>query len=488
MSTPIHTRTAAGLAAAVASGELTAQEAVEAHLERIAEADPAVNAVTTPLADRARAEAAQVDRRRAAGERLGPLAGVPFTVKENVHVAGTATTFGVPRLRDLVAREDAPPVRRLRAAGAVCVGRTNLPDMTLGGVHTRSTLYGDTVNPWDPGRTPGGTSGGDAVAVATGMAPLGLGNDSGGSVRVPAAFCGVAGLKPGYGRIASDHRVGGREPTLAAQMFPVDGPIARSVGDLRLALSVLAGPDAGDPRALPVPLEGPPLPGPVRVGVAAEPFGPGTTDPAAHAAVAAAAEALQDAGYAVQDAVPPQQDEALEAYARLTTAEFALARPQIEELMGEEARRHIAYSSDRNPPPDLAGYVQAAADRLGAQRAWARFQEEVPLLLGPVFTGPVPAPGEELVDPGAHERVTRGLGLCAVTTCVGVPAVAVPVGTAGGLPRSVQVIGPMHREDLCLEAAEAIERRFGALAPVDPRGIRHTRTAAPPWSGTTGPA
>lgn len=252
MPTPIHTRTAAELAAAVASGDLTAQEAVEAHLERIAAVNPAVNAVTAPLADRARAEAAQVDRRRAAGEPLGPLAGVPFTVKENIHVAGTATTFGVPRLRDLVAREDAPPVRRLRAAGAVCVGRTNLPDMTLGGLHTSSTLYGDTVNPWDPARTPGGTSGGDAVAVATGLAALGLGNDSGGSVRVPAAFCGVAGLKPGYGRIASDHRVGGREPTLSSQLLPVDGPMARSVADLRLALSVLAGADPGDPRAVPV--------------------------------------------------------------------------------------------------------------------------------------------------------------------------------------------------------------------------------------------
>ncbi|WP_017623494.1 amidase [Nocardiopsis chromatogenes] len=470
MPTPIHTRTAAELAAAVASGDLTAQEAVEAHLERIAAVNPAVNAVTTPLTDRARAEAAQVDRRRAAGEPLGPLAGVPFTVKENIHVAGTATTFGVPRLRDLVAREDAPPVRRLRAAGAVCVGRTNLPDMTLGGLHTSSTLYGDTVNPWDPARTPGGTSGGDAVAVATGLAALGLGNDSGGSVRVPAAFCGVAGLKPGYGRIASDHRVGGREPTLSSQLLPVDGPMARSVADLRLALSVLAGPDPGDPRALPVPLEGEPPRGPVRVGVAAEPFGPGTADPAAKEAVAAAAAALQEAGYAVEDAAPPRLDEALEGYGRLAMTEFALAWPQLQELMGERARRHIGYTSERNPPSDLAGYVQATADRLGAQRAWARFQEEVPLLLGPVFTGPVPAPGEELEGPEAHERVTRGLGLCAVTSYVGVPAVAVPVGTVDGLPRSVQVIGPMHREDLCLEAAEAIERRFGPLAPIDPRG------------------
>ncbi|WP_017557505.1 amidase [Nocardiopsis baichengensis] len=469
MPDPIHTLGAAGIAAAVAAGDIGAREAVEAHLERIAAVNPAVNAVTTPLAERARGEAEELDRRRARGGPAGPLAGVPFTVKENIHVAGTATTFGVPRMRGLLPREDAPPVRRLRAAGAVCVGRTNLPDMTLGGVHTSSTLYGDTANPWDPARTPGGSSGGDGAAVATGMAPLGLGNDSGGSVRVPAAFCGVAGLKPGYGRIASDHRIAGREPTLASQLFPVDGPIARNTADLRLALSVLAGPDPGDPRAVPAPLQGPRPRGPVRVGVVADALGSGV-DPGVRAAVREAADALQEAGYAVEEAVPPRLSEALDGYGRLVMTEFALGWPHLKELIREEARPYIERSMEKNPPADLPGYVQLAADRLGVQREWARFQQEVPLLLGPVFTGPIPSPGEELQSAEAHERVSGALGLCAATTYVGVPAVAVPAGMADGLPRSVQVIGPMHREDLCLDAAEAIERSFGTPTPIDPRG------------------
>ncbi|MGG8409374.1 amidase, partial [Streptomyces sp. 12297] len=240
-------------AAAVRGGEVSAAELVDAHLLRIAEVNPRLNAVTQLLAERAREDAARTDRRRAAGEELGPLAGVPFTVKESTAVEGVPTTFGSPRFRDLVAPADALPVARLRAAGAVPVGHTNMPTLILAGMHTRSELFGDTVNPWDPGRTPGGTSGGDAVAVATGMAALGLGNDSGGSVRIPAQFCGVAALKPTAGRFPADQRVlGPDDPGPASQLLVTDGPLARRVADLRAAYEVLAGTDPRDPRAVPV--------------------------------------------------------------------------------------------------------------------------------------------------------------------------------------------------------------------------------------------
>lgn len=184
---------AAAQAEAVRSAEVSAVELVDSHLDRIAEVNPQVNAVTQLLAERAREAAAQTDRQRAAGEALGPLAGVPFTVKESTAIEGVPTTFGTERFRDLVASADAPPVARLRAAGAIPIGHSNISTLILAGMHTRSELFGDTANPWDSSRTPGGSSGGDAVAVATGMAALGLGNDSGGSVRIPAQFCGVAG-------------------------------------------------------------------------------------------------------------------------------------------------------------------------------------------------------------------------------------------------------------------------------------------------------
>ncbi|MEV5597919.1 amidase [Streptomyces sp. NPDC052496] len=458
-------------AAAVRSGEVTAVEVVEHHLERIAEINPAVNAVTQLLADRARADAAAVDRRRAAGEDPGPLAGVPFTVKETTAIEGVPTTYGAERFRHNVARSDAPPVARLRAAGAVPIGHSNMPTLVLAGIHTRSELYGDTANPWAPGVTPGGTSGGDGAAVAGGMAAIGLGNDSGGSVRIPASFCGVAGLKPTYGRFPADHRLGAEDPGLATQVLVVDGPLARTVGDLRLAYEALAGTDPRDPRAVPAPLYGAQVPRPVKVAVVGDPGGKGV-HPSVRKAVEDAADALRDAGYELCE-VPdvPCLDEALEVYGRMTLAEFAPTWPVVRTLLGKEGHRYIEMSMGARDdvPVDVPEYLRLTGARLGIQRAWAAFLDTYPLVLAPVFTEPPFAPGLEVRDQESHARVQRAMRLCTATSLVGVPAVAVPTGVTQGLPYGVQLIGRAYREDLCLEAAEAVERRLGVITPIDPR-------------------
>ncbi|GAB2789741.1 amidase [Streptomyces daliensis] len=456
---------ATALAAAVREGRVTAAEVMESHLARIAEVNPRVNAVTQPLAAPAREEAAALDARRAAGEALGPLAGVPFTVKETTGIEGVPTTFGAVRFKDHVAREDAPGVARLRAAGAVPVGHTNMPTLILAGVHTRSELYGDTLNPWDARVTPGGTSGGDAAAVASGMAPLGLGNDSGGSVRLPAVFCGATGLKPTTGRIPADHRIGPDDPPFASQTLVVDGPLARTVGDLRAAFEALAGPgaDPRDPRAVPVPTRLAPLAWPPRVGVLADPGGMGV-HPDVRAAVDAAAGALSDAGYAVEEVADvPRLEETLDAYGRLVMTEFSGTWPVVRTLLGEEGHRYIELGMARTRPVELAEYLRLVGLRLNIQRDWARFQEEYPLLLAPVFTEPPMEPGLESRDEEGHRRVTTALRLCAATSFVGVPAVALPGGVFGGLPQGVQVIGRNFREDLCLDAAAEIERRVGRV-------------------------
>ncbi|MFD0279306.1 amidase [Kitasatospora sp. NPDC127111] len=460
---------AAAQAKAVRDGEVRAVEVVESHLERIAEVNPEVNAVTQLLADRAREAARLTDRRRAAGEELGPLAGVPFTVKESTAIEGVPTTFGTPRFRDLVAPADAPPVARLRAAGAIPIGHSNMPTLILAGMHTRSELFGDTVNPWDRARTPGGTSGGDAVAVATGMAALGLGNDSGGSVRIPAQFCGVAGLKPTTGRFPADHRIlGPDDPGPASQLLVTDGPFARSVADLRLAYEVLAGTDPRDPRAVPVPLYGEPLPRPVKVAVVADPGGHGV-HPTVRAAVATAAEALRDAGYDVRE-VPdvPRLDEALDAYHRITVTEFAPNWPVVRTLLGEGGDRYIEMTMQRTPPATADEFMKLMGTWMNIRRSWAEFLDEYPLLLGPSFTEPPVEPGLESRDRAGRDRVGSAMRLCSVTSFVGVPGVAVPTGTADGLPSGVQIVGRAFREDLCLAAAGAIEDRLGVLTPVDP--------------------
>ncbi|MFG3225531.1 amidase [Kitasatospora sp. NPDC048194] len=462
---------ATAIAAAVRAGELSALEVVDGHLARIAEVNPHANAVTQLLADRARAAARDLDRRRAAGEALGPLAGVPFTVKECTRIEGVPTTFGTPRFRGLTAPADAVPVARLRAAGAVPIGHSNMPTLVLAGMHTRSELYGDTRNPWDPTRTPGGTSGGDAVAVATGMAALGLGNDSGGSVRIPAAFCGVAALKPTTGRFAADQRaLGPDDPGPASQLLVTDGPLARTVADLRLAYETLAGPDPRDPRAVPAPLYGDPLDGPLTVAVVADPGGHGV-HPTVRRVVEAAAEALHEAGYDVRE-VPdvPRLDEALDAYHRLAVTEFAPTWPAVRQLLGEGGDRYIELTMRSAPPADAAGLIALMGTWMNIRRSWTEFLDRYPLLLGPVFTEPPVEPGLESRDQAGRDRVASAMRLCSVTSFVGVPAVAVPTGPAeDGLPTGVQLVGRPFREDLCLAAAQHLEDRLGTLTPIDPR-------------------
>ncbi|WP_030060969.1 MULTISPECIES: amidase [Streptomyces] len=468
---PLWSKPATELAAAVRNGDASALDVVDSHLARIAEVNPHLNAVTQLLADRARAAARDTDRRRAAGEELGPLAGVPFTVKECTPIEGVATTFGTPRFRDHVAPADAVPVARLRAAGAIPIGHSNMPTLILAGMHTRSELYGDTRNPWDAARTPGGSSGGDGVAVAAGLAPLGLGNDSGGSARIPAAFCGVAALKPTTGRFPADQRLlGPDDPGPASQVLVTDGPLARTVADLRLAYETLAGTDPRDPRAVPVPLYGEPLDGPPKVAVVADPGGLGV-HPTVHQAVARAADALRDAGYDVRE-VPdvPRLGEALDTYHRLTGTEFAPSWPAVRQLLGAGGDRFIELTMRSAPPVDAAGLIRLQSTWMNIRRSWTEFLHEYPLLLGPVFTEPPVEPGLESRDQAGRDRVASAMRLCSVTTFVGVPAVAVPTGLAeDGLPTGVQIVGRAFREDLCLAAAQAVEDRLGVLTPVDPR-------------------
>ncbi|OMI36261.1 amidase [Streptomyces sparsogenes] len=483
---PWWARTAREQAAAVREGRVTAAEVAESHLERIAEVNPVVNAVTQLLADQAREAAAGLDRRRERGEDLPPLAGVCFTVKESIAVRGVPTTHGATRFKDAVAAADAPPVARLRAAGAIPVGHSNMPTLTLAGMHSRSQLFGDTLNPWDPGRTPGGSSGGDGAAVACGMAGLGLGNDAGGSVRIPAAFCGTAALKPTYGRFPADHRIGPEDPPLGAQLCVVDGPLARTVADLWPAFEALAGADPADPRAVPVPPRGAPVARPVRVAVVADPGGSGV-HPTVRRAVERAADALADAGYAVEEVADvPRLGEALEVYDSLLMTEFSLSWPAVRTLLGTEGRRYIEMHLPKTRMVDLPGYIGLTGVLLNLRRAWAEFLDRYPLVLGPVFTEPPVEPGVESRDKAGNARVRAAMRLCSATSLVGVPAVAVPTGLADGLPTGVQLIGRAYREDLCLDAAAAVEERLGVLTPITPvMPVTPTVPATPTAPGGT---
>jgi amidase len=454
------------LAGMIASGEVTSAEVIDAHLARIEEVNPDLNAVTVTLADEARVAAAAVDRAVADGAQLGPLAGVPFTVKENIDVAGSATTWGVAALAEQIASADAPMIARLREAGAIPLARTNLPDFAFRW-HTESGRAGHTRNPWDPARTPGGSSGGEAVALATGMTPLGFGNDFGGSLRVPSQMCGTAALRPSRGRVAEGAVTEPAVHPISIQMTMSAGPMARRVADLRLALSIISAPDARDPRWVPAPIRGPAVEGPIRVAVVRDPLGAGI-DPHVRAGVDRAADWLADAGYEIVDAEPPQIAEATAAWVEAMYADVGTIWPGMAPIAGTGVLEFIdaCLSQGVFKPVDQAAQLGAwvAVYQLGA--AWGQFLEDHPVVLSPVCCERPWLVGEDITRVG---EIAVAMRMVVPVNILGLPSCAVPVGAEQGLPQGVQLIGARFREDLLLDAAQAIEDRAPVLTPIQPR-------------------
>ena len=462
---------ATDLAQRIASRQISSAEAVDANLARINAVNPALNAVVQVLADEARASAVLADKKLAAGELAGPLHGVPFTVKENIDMAGLPTTWGVPALAKAVVPADAPVVERMRAAGGIPIGRTNLPDMALR-VHTVSSLHGLTRNPWHPGRTAGGSSGGEAAALASGMSPIGLGNDIGGSLRNPANACGIASIRPSAGRIPDAGYVPAEDRLLAVQLMQVQGPMARRVADVRLGLRVLMGAHPRDPWSIEAPFEGPPLARPIRVAVLAEPPG-GGIDPKVAAVVRRAGQALADAGFAVEEACPPRYEDAVSCWTRLILGDFGSVLGMLTPMMSAEATTFLNNFNEGVPPiADVAAWSQLMIERDGIARAWSTFMADRPLLLSPTWTQLPFEHGFDSATPAGTAATKELMRPVVPANLLGLPSACVPAGRdeATGLPIGVLITGRRLREDLCLEAAEAIEARLGLATPIDPVG------------------
>jgi amidase len=462
-------RSATELAELIRSRQASSVEVVEAHLRRIEAVNPSINAVVLVMGEQALETAAAADRAVAAGAELPRLHGVPFTVKEIIDVLGTPTTQGLRALADAYPARDAPAVERLRAAGAIPVGRTNMPSGAIRW-HCESELWGATLNPWDRSRTPGASSAGEAAAISTGMSPLGLGSDGLGSLRHPAQCCGVAALKPTLGRIPMASSIGSQAlTTIGVQLTSVTGPLARRVADLRVAFEIMAGPTWRDPWTVPVALRGPKVDQPARVALVVDPSGRGTA-PQVQAGVRKGADALADAGYVVEEVEPPGIDEAAHALlVMLSTPGTRIGYEQIlRPLAPARTLRFMTDFFEAAGNPDAGAAELAFMTRHALLRQWEEFQQEYPLIIGPVATD-VPALAGTDLDDGQVAETIRSMRLTMAVNALGVPAVALPVGVADGLPQAVQVIGPRYREDLCLDAAAAIEDRLGIVTPIDPR-------------------
>jgi amidase len=300
------------------------------------------------------------------------------------------------------------------------------------------------------------------------MSPLGLGNDIGGSLRNPAYCCGIASLKPTSHRLPTADDTSPQEPLLVSQLMAVDGPMARRVADVRAAFRVLAGAHPRDPFSVPAPLDGPPLPTPIRVALVPEPPG-GSTTAAVSASVRTAGDALADAGYDVVEATPPLVEEAIATWSRWIISEIGQLKPMMREIMSAGAIRFLDWAEGSVGTVDYAGSVQLMMKRHEIARAWSTFLEAHPVIVGPVWTGP---PFDAGWDAESEANAIATLELIRFVTpmnLLGLPAACVPTGMADGLPTGVQVVGRWFREDVCLDAAEAIEQRVGSITPVDPR-------------------
>ncbi len=482
--------TAAEIAAGVAAGKLCALQVTEACLARIAAHDGRVGSFLRVDAEGARRRAAEIDRRVAAGEKVGPLAGVPVALKDNLCQRGEPTTCASRALENFRPPYSATVVERLEAAGAVCLGKCNLDEFAMGST-TENSALGRTRNPWDLERVPGGSSGGSGAAVGAGFAPLALGSDTGGSIRVPAAFCGCAGFKPTYGAVS---RWG-----LVAYGSSLDqiGPLARTCGDLALALNVIAGPDPRDSTCSDRPA--PDFSAAVSRGVAGlkiglpkEYYGVAGLAPEVREKTLAAVDGLRAAGAEVREISLPRLEYAIPTYYIIATAEASsnLARydgvhyghrtaaadnvidlfsRSRRESFGPEVKRRILLGTYVLS----AGYYDAYYLRALRVRSliacdFARAFAEVDVIAGPVAPATAFRVGEKTADPlqmYLADIYTISANLAAL------PAMSVPCGAdAAGLPVGLQLIADRFRDDRLLQAAAVVEQNSGwtnRCAPLD---------------------
>jgi amidase len=463
--------TARAMAAAVAAREVSARELLDLHLGRIAMVNPDVNAIVSLDEERARERAAEADEQTARGETLGPLGplhGLPHAFKDTHEVAGWRTTFGSPLRAEYVPKRDELIVERIRAAGVVTIGKTNVPEWAAGS-HTFNPVFGTTRNPYDLSRSAGGSSGGAAAALASGMVPLADGSDMGGSLRNPASFNNVVGLRPSVGRVPS------WPTTNAWDLTSVGGPMARNVDDLALLLSVIAGPSTRAPMSLEAPgaTFSAPLQGDlagVRVALSVDLGGAFAVDNAVAAVVRDQAAVFEGAGATVEDAHPVLHS----ADAAFRTLRAWVFQHRFRTLLAkrpdgfkQSLRDNITAGADLTGEDIARAYQQLTSiqDRMRA------FFETYDVLALPVSqVPPFSAEAEYPADINGQPQATyldwmRSAYLITVTGC---PAISVPAGfTSEGWPVGLQLVGPVRGERRLLEIAHAYEQatRIGDRRP-----------------------
>jgi amidase len=453
--------TIAQITESIRTGNVSPVEITETHLQRAAALQPALNAFVHLDTEGARKQAEAAAASVRVGEPLGRLHGVPITVKSSIDVAGWPCPAGSLLRKDYVPRQDAPLVARLKAAGAILLGNTNTPEFLMA-YETNNLLTGKTSNPWDLARSAGGSSGGEAAAIAAGCSAGGVGSDGGGSVRVPAHFCGICGLKPTPGRIPA---TGHFPPGVGAfSWIGVVGPMARTIADVRVLFEVMAGPDIGDALSAPVAARNLPRDGfgGMRVGILiSDALGKTTLE--TRRAVGQAAKLLGETGFVVEPLALAGLDRVLDLWWFFFG--FAIGHLLRQRVTGREdaispmLREYLALTV-ADAPITIDQFMNACADRDLVRAKILDQMSEVPILLAPVSSGPAFDHGEGTWKLGAGYRDTMRHSQWLNLT--GLPGATVPLSfSAEGLPIGVQVIGRPYEEELVLGVAECIEQARG---------------------------
>ncbi|CAN5160987.1 amidase family protein [soil metagenome] len=456
---------AADLAGLIRDRKVSAKEAATAGLARLDAVNPAINAVVEHRPQEVLAQADAIDAAIARGDDVGPLGGVPVTVKVNIDYAGYATSNGVKIQSELIATENSPVIDNLRKAGAVILGRSNCPAFSYRWF-TTNLLYGDTKNPRDPALTPGGSSGGAASAVAAGIGHIAHGTDIAGSIRYPAYACGVHGLRPTVGRVAA-YNAALPERIISGQITAVSGPLARTIGDIRLGLAAMAQPDVRDPWYVAMPLEGPMMP--KRAAMCLRPDGLAITSDV-EAAVRDAGKRLEAAGWVVEEIDnTPALREAAELQTQIWFGDGYQGMLDAAEREGDPG----ALACVRGQKARLVGFEDGGLSRALVRRAtfvrdWQLFLQSYAVVLMPV-SGELPFPDNlDLQGDAAFARVWAAQMPQIGIPFMGLPALVVSTGLVGRSPTGVQIVSSRYREDLCLAAGEAIEAGGTPASPIDP--------------------
>lgn len=451
------------MAEAIRARDISARELLELHLERIAERNPELNAIVSLDEERAREGAARADETTALGLDTGPLHGLPFAFKDTHDVAGWRTTYGSPLFADHVPAVDALVVERVRRAGVVVLGRTNVPEFAAGS-HTFNRVFGTTLNPVDPSRSAGGSTGGGACALATGMVPLADGSDMGGSLRNPASFCGVVGLRPSLGRVPDWPSDNYWETTATS------GPMARNVGDLALLLSVIAGPDPRVPTALgdPGAAFAPPLHGSLsglRVALSVDLGGTLEVDDEVAAVVEGSASVFESAGAVVRRA-HPALDEAEDCFRTLRAWHFQASFGDLLREHPDGFKQSLADNIRAGEPLTGADVARAYAQRSALSERMREFFARHDLLVLPTSQVP-PFPADQEYPSAINGRPMQSyldwMRSAYFITVTGCPALSLPAGTTpDGLPVGIQLVAPFGADRRLLEVATAVEAAFAA--------------------------